>query len=207
MGEILIYLAVEDDLSESVLRRILRERTVHYVVGPVYKRGGFGYLKKQCGAFNNASKACPILLLTDLDSAECAPGLIKDWLTHPRHPDFLFRVAVREVEAWLLACDLQFASFLGLRKKVDFPDPESLSDPKAALLNLGGASPKRNIREAIARRDKSGTLRQGPAYNSTLAEFVDKDWDLETAAQKCLSLHKLLAALSKLEKRKGQTNQ
>ena len=54
-----IHLAVEDDLSESILRRVLRERPADYAVGPVFKRGGFGFLKKQSPAFNNMAKACP----------------------------------------------------------------------------------------------------------------------------------------------------
>lgn len=202
MNPIPIHLAVEDDLSEWMLRRILRERPTPYAVGSVFKKGGFGYLKKRCEAFNNAAKASPVLMLTDLDAATCAPGLLAEWLVHPRHPDFLFRVAVREVEAWVLACDQQFTSFLGVRKKIRFPAPEALRDPKATLLELGAMSPRRDLREAITRRDSSGTLRQGPAYNSTLAEFLNQHWDLEIATGKCPSLRRMLAALASLEERK-----
>lgn len=201
MHPIPIYLAVEDDLSEWMLRRILRERPRQYAVGPVFKQNGFGYLKKKCGAFNNVANACPVLLLTDLDSRPCAPGLLEEWLAQPRHPDFLFRVAVREVEAWLLACDKEFVSFLGIRKKFDFPDPEALPDPKAVVLKLGETSPQRDLREAISRRDKGGTLQQGPAYNSTLTEFLDQHWVVATAAEKCPSLKRVLVALSALEER------
>lgn len=72
-----IYLAVEDDLSEVLLRRLLQERPV-FAVGPVFKRNGFGYLRKNTPAFNNMARVSPVLLLTDLDRHNCAPGLIRD---------------------------------------------------------------------------------------------------------------------------------
>lgn len=198
MIQIPIYLAVEDDLSEWVLRRILRERPVRYDVGPVFRNSGSGYLKKMALAFNNISKACPVLLLTDLDARVCAPELLREWLQHPKNPDFLLRVAVREVEAWLLSCNEEFRSFLGIRRVFDFPDPETLADPKAELLKLAEASPRRDLRESMTRRE-NGQLRQGPAYNSTLALFVDQHWSLSTASSKCASLRRLLSALSALE--------
>lgn len=201
MTPIPICLAVEDDLSEWILRRILRERPVPYAVGPVFKQGGFGFLKKKTPAFNNMAKAYPVLLLTDLDTRPCAPALLGEWLPHPKHPDFLLRVAVREVEAWLLASEAQFGTFLGIRRPLNISDAESLADPKAELLKLAEASPRRVLREAIARRE-GGNLRQGPAYNSTLAEFVNEKWSLPTASSKCASLRRMLAALSELEKRR-----
>jgi len=118
------------------------------------------------------------------------------------HPDFLFfRVAVREVEAWLLASDREFKGFPGIRRNVNYSDPESLADPKAELLLLADKSPRRKLREAVSRRDMGGNLCQGLAYNSTLAEFLEQDWNLESAAAKCPSLRRMLAALSTLEDR------
>lgn len=194
-----IYLAVEDDLSEWLLRRVLRERTVPYLIGPVFKQGGFGYLKKLSPAFNNMAKACPVLLLTDLDRRSCASELLHDWLAHPQHPDFLLRVAVREVEAWLLASDAELGKFLAVRRVLNFAEPEALDDPKAELLKLASVSRRRNIREAIVRRDAGGNLRQGPAYNSTLTEFVEQQWKLATACAKCPSLQRMINALATLE--------
>lgn len=194
-----IYLAVEDDLSEWLLRRVLSERTVRYLVGPVFKKTGSGYLKKQSPAFNNMAKTCPVLLLTDLDRRPCAPELLHDWLAHPRHPDFLLRVAVREVEAWLLASDVELGRFLGVRRVLNFAEPEALDDPKAELLKLASVSQRRDIREAIVRRDAGGNLRQGPAYNSTLAKFIEQQWKLDAACAKCPSLQRMINALSALE--------
>ena len=113
-----IYLAVEDELSEWVVRRALSTRSTGYAVGAVFSQGGFGYLKRQAPAFNNAAKGCPFLLLADLDLSPCPPQLIKDWLGRPKHPHFLLRVAVREVESWLLGDPVGLKTFLGLRKAI-----------------------------------------------------------------------------------------
>lgn len=172
---------------------------MNYAIGAVFKRGGFGYLKKQCEAFNNMAKACPVLMLTDLDNRPCAPALVGEWLKRPRHPDFLLRVAVREVEAWLLASNVSLAKFLGLKRDKMTGNPESLSDPKAEFLKMALGSPRRDIRDALVQRDRQGALRQGPAYNSTLADFVTQHWDVPTAAQKCPSLQRLLDSLENLE--------
>jgi hypothetical protein len=182
-----------------MLRRLLDERPVAYAIGAVFKQGGFGYLKRQSQAFNNMAKACPVLLLTDLDKHPCAPKLLDEWLKHPKHPDFLLRVAVREVEAWLLACDRELREFLGIRRVQNFSAPEILEDPKGELLKLAAASPRRDLREAIVRRDTGGHLRQGPAYNSTLARFVNQNWQSEAAGNKCPSLGRMISALSTLE--------
>jgi hypothetical protein len=194
-----IYLAVEDDLGELLLRRLLRERSVEYAVGPVFKRGGFGPLKRQSLAFNNMAKACPVLLLTDLDQRPCAPDLLQDWLPQPRHKNFLLRVAVREVEAWVLAADDAFGKFLGMRREYRLSAPEALPDPKAEVLRLAFQSPKRELRDAVVRRNAHGNLMQGPAYNSALAPFVDEAWSPVIAAAKCPSLKKMLTALAALE--------
>lgn len=199
MTPISIHLAVEDDLSEIMLRHLLCTRSETYVIGAVFKQGGFGYLKKRTPAFNNMAKACPVILLTDLDQRPCPPELIADWLKQPKHPDFLLRVAVREVEAWLLACDEPLGKYLAIRHMPSFHKPEELDDPKRELLKLAEGSTKRSIREAVARRDTGGNLRQGPAYNSTLSVFVNHLWEPKSAAARCPSLKRVLKALDYLE--------
>ena len=56
-----------------------------------------------------------IFLLTDLNSSEdCPPGLIHSWIKGSINPRFFFRVAVMEVESWLMADRTGFASFLSI---------------------------------------------------------------------------------------------
>ncbi len=202
-----IYLAVEDELSEHVLRRLLKERPVPYAIGPVLQRGGFGYLKKQSPAFNNMARAVPVLLLTDLDNHPCAPALIDEWLTGPRHPDFLLRVAVREVESWLLAAESGLSNYIGVGGRCLYDAPEALKDPKMELLKLAWSCPRREKREAIVRRDSNGRLLQGPAYNAILGDFVYQGWQVKNAVRACPSLKRLINALEALETAWSQKKQ
>jgi hypothetical protein len=202
MRPIPIYLAVEDELSEWVARRILRERQVGYEIGPVFRHGGFGYLKKNIRSFSNAAKGCPILLLTDLDKYSCPPELITDWTPHPLHQNLLFRVAVREVESWLLGDVNGLSAFLRLKITFFVPNPENLTSPKEVLLKHALKCPKRQIRDALVWRDgKSGKIYQGPDYNATLGRFVTDQWNISLASSRCHSLVKLFSALQRLEDR------
>jgi hypothetical protein len=195
-----IYLAVEDELSEWVARRALDVQSRRFAVGSVFGHRGFDYLKRQTPAFNNAAKGCPFLLLTDLDRCSCPPALIAEWLPVPKHRHFLLRVAVREVESWLLGDALGLGKFLRLRTVLQVPDPESLPDPKQAVLAAAMKCPSRMMREALVWRDeRSGRLFQGPDYNGALAHFVMNEWDVAAARHNCRSLDGLLAALLRLE--------
>lgn len=53
-----------------------------------------------------------------------------------------FRIAVREVEAWLLADAEQAAGFLAVPLARIPAEPETLPDPKATLIALAGRSRK-----------------------------------------------------------------
>ncbi len=201
MSSVPIRLAVEDALSEAVLRRVLADRPVRYEVGAVYSRGGSGYLRRQTPAFNNAAKAGPFILLTDLDRHECPSELVTTWLAgRTKHHSFLFRVAVREVESWLLGDMARLRLFLHLKTASVVTPPEDLLDPKQVLLRLSLGCRVRRVRDAIVWRDsKSGRLFQGPDYNGTLAEFVAKYWSPPAARSTCPSLERLFSALASLE--------
>jgi hypothetical protein len=122
MAPIPINLAVEDLLSEAVLRKILLYSEKPYAIGTCFCKGGYDYLKKSILGFNNAAKATPFLVLTDLDRTECPPVLLREWLPYPKHPNLIFRVAVKEVEAWLLAHRDAFARFLGIQRRLIPPN-------------------------------------------------------------------------------------
>lgn len=187
-----INLAFEDALHETVLRKILSQ--FGFSIGKCFSHGGYGYLKTKIKGFNQAARVTPFLVLTDLDRIECAPILIKDWLPFPKHPNLLFRVAVREVESWVMAHREAFAKYLGVNQnKIPFNVVE-VSEPKQFLINLARTSKYRTIREAIVPRPGS-SAQQGPDYNGTLAAFVNNYWDAQVAAVNSPSLMKMIDAL------------
>ena len=91
---------------------------------------------------------------------DCAPLLRNSWLPQVA-PGLCFRVAVRAVEAWLLADAEHIADFLGVARSRVPSNPETLDDPKAAMVALGRTSRRRDIREDMVPRDGSGR-RVGP---------------------------------------------
>jgi hypothetical protein len=197
--EIPINLAYEDDLSREILIRILESQGVvssnkRFSVGVLFHGRGFGYLKRNIGGFNKASKGMPYLILTDLDCEVCAPVLIQKWLPETRNPNLIFRIAVREVESWVLADRLGFSRFLGISQNKMPKKPDELSNPKAHLINLSRASRKRDLREDIVPKPGS-TAKQGPAYNERLVSFVKAAWNPSTASHFSPSLERTLKAI------------
>jgi len=193
-----ITLAVEDRLSEIVLRTILRQSGRPYHVTSCIGLSGFGYLRKNINELNHAARIMPILVLTDLDRVECAPILRWDWLNVSPHQNLLFRVAVREVESWVMAHRTAFAVFLGIRTDLIPSDPDGLDDPKRTLLDLAAKSRKRELREAMIPAPKS-TAKVGPDYNGRLGEFVMMNWGVREAAKNSLSLRKAFRAITSFD--------
>ena len=85
-----VDLAVEDYLSEAVLRQLIGWSGQNLKVGVRYPVStvkwkpkhptGYGELKKNILAFNKLAEYKPVILLTDLDTAACPPELISKWL-------------------------------------------------------------------------------------------------------------------------------
>ncbi len=193
---IYINLAVEDDLSEAVLRKILRSFNRAFQVKTVYKKGGFGYLKKQIKSFNQASQHIPFLVLTDLDQATCPVELITDWIKFPKNPNLIFRVAVREVESWVLADRESFAQYLGLQKEQIPRETDLLDNPKETLFQIVKKCSKREIKNSILPM-KGAKI--GPDYNGKLTQFITDNWKLQNAQKNSESLNRTIKCLNKFE--------
>lgn len=192
-----INIAVEDSLSEAVIRKLVEQFNPRFTVGYCYCRGGYGYLKRTVRGFNNAAKGSPFLVLADLE-AECPPTQIKEWLSVPIHPNFLFRIAVKEVESWLIADWLGFASFLGISKNLMPNNVNGIDEPKQCLINLAKRSRKRKLREAIVPSPNS-TAKVGPDYNGQLSSFVFNAWNTKEAMRNSDSLYRAVNAISKFQ--------
>ncbi|MCX6924330.1 MAG: hypothetical protein NT154_14115 [Verrucomicrobia bacterium] len=196
---------MEDDLSEAVVRRLLNHVRRGFQVRARYplaslphlrpELSGFGYLMASVQAFNHAAAETPHLLLTDLDVAICAPELIRKWLGGAVHPNFVLRVAVREVEAWLLADGKSMADFLGLALN-DLPtNIEGVAEPKEEIVRLASTSPDPEIRDNLAPRPGS-TATTGRLFTRSLIGYVRDLWDVNAAAGNADSLARALRALN-----------
>jgi hypothetical protein len=188
-----ISLLVEDPLGQVVLRRILREHRSDIVVGTCYGNRGYGYIKKRAGGFNRAAKGAPLLMLADLEM-ECAPAQIRALLSGPRHPNLVFRVAIMEIESWILADRGGFSSFLGVAKRFIPQEVDVIVDPKKLVVNLARRCRRRSLREALVPTPGS-TAKVGPGYNGQLSSFVDSAWNISEASQNSPSLRRAVDAI------------
>ena len=136
-------------VGEMVAKKIIAIRPADFHIAGVLQRGGFGYLKAKIKSFNESAKSQAFFVLTDLDNAPCAPALTESWLPKPQHANLIFRVAVREVEAWLLADRTAIAGFLGVKESAVPSDVESLPYPKRALIDLARRSKIARVKSAL----------------------------------------------------------
>ena len=195
VADIPISLVFEGVLDEAVLRRLLRETQRPYEIETCYNSQGFGNIKKNINAYNNSAKGIPYLVMTDLDQEECPPQKLQSWLKGDKHPNLLFRIAVREVEAWLLGSRRTFAEFIGIEAHRIQALVEEIDDPKKYLINLVRRSPNRDLREDITRPG----AKKGPDYNGRLAQFVQNYWDPVEAQENSPSLRKAIRALEEFQ--------
>lgn len=195
---VFVTAAVEGITDEALLRRIC-EYAGAFTATVYGKRGKHALLRNLAG-YNNSARFRHWVVLLDLDNdGDCAPAVLPRWLPHPARLMSL-RVAVRELEAWVLSDSERIAQFLGINQGHVPPDPALLSDPKATLVSLARKSRRSDIRDDLVPRPGSGQA-VGPAYASRLIEFVqdrDSGWRPDVAEVHSDSLRRCVDAIREL---------
>ncbi len=192
-----IYLAVEDVVSAAVGRRLIREYTSFHLK-TTFRKDGNGYLRTKLKNFCEIANRTPFLLITDLDRVACPPSLIKNWTNNNAFsvPEkMLFRIAVTEIESWLLADHEAMKLLLGSKAKLPH-SPDVLDNPKKTLLQLAQSAPKKIRDDLIG--DNKAMASQGLGYNARLSEFVNNSWSPERASLRSASLSRSLQRLKEL---------
>lgn len=184
----LVSCAVEGSTDEAVLRAIVSVCGAE--VSRVHVQGGKAGVRRALPGYNSAAERAPWIVLVDLDrDAPCAGALVEEWLPKPS-AGMALRVAVREVEAWLLADKDRFSSFFSVRRGRLPERPDELDDPKATVVALAQSSTSKSVRVDMVPRPGSGR-RVGPAYASRLIEFATEKvtgWRPDVAAAHSPSL-------------------
>ena len=179
-----VILAVEDALSNAVSTKILENFGIEIVqrIPNIYQ--GNSYLQRRAIELNRSAKGPPyIFMVTDLDSPQnCPPQLIQSWIRAPLSSGFFLRVAVMEVESWIMADRSALARFLSIPVRRIPSNPDAIANPKEFLVSLARRSNKRRLRDQLVPAPRATTARVGPEYNSRFSEFVQTHWDLERAA-------------------------
>jgi hypothetical protein len=193
-----IAVATEDELSEQVAVRLTSDAGLE--IAMTLRKNGNGYLRGSIEKFANMSLNQPLLLITDLDTLKSPQHLILQWMKKkPVPPGLLFHVAVREVEAWLLADHLGMKHLLGGKIGKLPSAPELLPDPKASLLAFAAKAPREIRSDLVAERNSMAA--QGLGYNARLGSFVRTVWKPNQAAELSPSLAALRADLTALSKK------
>jgi hypothetical protein len=192
-----VTLVVEGTVDEAVVSSIVR--SCGFERGTVYGRSGKDLIRRRIDGYNRAAQRSPWFVVVDLDEEKgCAPDLVLDWLPN-RAPRMCLRVAVREIESWLMADADRFASFLGINSSLVPANPDAISDPKAFVVSLARRSRRAAIRNEMVPRQGSGR-QEGAAYSSRLIEFVTAPinaWRPEAARRSSESLDSAIACLQR----------
>ncbi|MFH0778811.1 MAG: hypothetical protein V2A71_09295 [Candidatus Eisenbacteria bacterium] len=192
---VVISAAVEGIVDEAVVRKLIIQAGGR--PGTVYGKSGKPLLRQKIKAYSSAAQYSPWIVLVDLDNdAQCAPPFCEEWLSH-RAPHLCFRVAVREVEAWLMADTESLAAFLSVARRRIPADPEQLHEPKIEMVSLARQSRRRDIVEDMVPRAE-GRRQVGPAYASRLVEYVQGSWRPGVAIARADSLRRAVTCLTRL---------
>ncbi len=205
MTDVYCFAYVEDAPSAAVAHKLIAARNAQLDHRLVFRNGfpailgGYGNIKSKCEAFlNMARSGSHTFILTDLDTTECACTLIRDWFDIPQGEPVdlptqcIFRVAVREVESWILADRTAWAEYIGIPIANFSKAPDKLDDPKEHLLNVIRKKGRTKIHHEMLPK---GAAHIGPRYNEVLCEFVNSSWMPERASENSPSLGRALKAL------------
>lgn len=188
-----LNVVIEDLLSEAVMQRLLAK--VGYKGNPPDFRIAHGNsaIRKNLDKYKGASRVIPHIVLTDLDRYPCPSALLDDWRVGILPPTMLLRIAVREVEAWLLADRKGIADYLHVAIDKVPLSPESLDDAKQTMFNVIRKSRKRRLVEEMVPQPGAHI---GPLYNDRMRIFTLNCWQIETAAANAPSLDRGISRIA-----------
>lgn len=190
-----VSIAGEGILDVAVLGKLVLE-CGGAIVKP-FAAGGKGPLIRGLTGFNHAAQHGLWISVIDLDaSTECAAAYARSILPRPSRM-MCFRVAVREIESWLLADRQNIAEFLSVSLNRVPERPEELLDPKATLFDIARRSRDHSIRSGIPPAPNM-TARAGPRYVPLMSNFVADRWDHVAAASRSDSLRRAVVRLEQL---------
>ncbi len=195
-----VTLAVEGITDAAVVRRLLDE--AHRPAGPEHGQTGKQALDRSLDGYNRAARFSCWLVLRDMDrDAACVAALARRLLPVPA-PHMRLHIAVRAVEAWLLADAERIAEQLAVRVGCVPSNPEALANPKRSLIDVARHSRRRGIRDAIVPVEGT-TAQTGPGYTGFVIEFVESRWRPSVAAKHAPSLARLRAFLGRHQSKEG----
>jgi hypothetical protein len=199
-----LYIVGEDDVTKAIIQKLLLFSSKNVTIISDFPARG-GKIKSMVDKFNNLSEFNPVILLTDLDTYDCAPTLLNNWFKKiPRKPNFLVRIAIDEAEAWLMADREGFANYFKVPiDKIPNSKPISKFRPAIIEMDFPYKSSLFMMREIIpftsfsTYKDKllaKDGLSKGPEYNTSIIPFINS-WNIQNARKNSSSLDRTVNRL------------
>ncbi len=182
--QIEISLLVEGIVDELVVRKIVGE-IGGYSIGPVYKYSQ-PIFRKKVQAYNNAARHFPWLAVMDMDRFNGCPGDLARAVLSTPAKNMVFRIAVHEIESWIMADAKALSDFLKIDKRQVPDDTDSIEDAKQSLIGLARKSSSSIIREKLVPRQGS-TSSVGSGYTACITELMEEHWSLSRSIRECRS--------------------
>lgn len=190
-----VILVVEDRLSHAVATKILQHFDIEIARAVIYE--GNSYLQRKAQSYNQAAhQECGVFMLTDLDSPKICPfTLIQSWVKGRLNRWFFLRVAVMEIESWIMADRQGVSEFLSIPTNRIPQNTDEIASPKEFLISLARMSKNIRLREALVPAQNDKSTKTGNQYNPQLSQFVRDHWNIERAAAVSPSLQRTLDRL------------
>ncbi len=196
MAIIEVALATEDAVSEAIGLRLLAELPTRIRPNLSLGKKGSGYLRSGMHKWRQLAQRQVVLILTDLDRVACPVALREDWFGTAKVPvDLMLRIAVREVESWILADHEACRNLFGQKGKLP-TDPDGLADPKGHLLQLAKQAPRAIKADLL--KISGAVASQGIGYNNLLVRWVHSSWSPVRAAERSPSLKRTRSRLHQM---------
>ena len=189
-----MMVVVEGDTDLPYVRKLVSEAGL--TVTSEVDAGGKGSIDRDLKKYNAMAKTMPLLVVRDLDHDAPCGGTFVAQLKLKQSRWLRLRVAVRELEAWVLADAVGLSKFLGVDAKWLPEDPDSETNPTRSLLSIATRSPARIRRKLLPEKGSAAVV--GPLYEAALIEFGELGWDAARAAKRSPSLRRARASLKTL---------
>jgi hypothetical protein len=195
-----IAVVVEGPTDRAAVERILASRGWTVDSNRLFVVGGKAKLDARIAGYAAAAVHSPWFVLRDgdHDGDDCPARLVRQLIPSPdASGGMCLRVAVRMVEAWLLADTAAVSEYFAVTTSRVPPDPDRLDNPKLALVDLCRRSRLRAVREGMVPPPR-GRGSVGPEYTTLVSAFFETRWEPDVAARRSPSLDRALQHLDRL---------
>ena len=171
-----VGLVVEGQIDRVAAGIILATRNLSVDPNRVIVTGGKNRFDARLSKYNQAALLNPWLALrdSDHDASDCPATLRHSLLTVPQSPAMCLRLAVRTLEAWLLADARTFSDHFSVPASKVPNEPEGLARPKDALIKACRSSRRREVRAGMV--PPPGTSGTGPEYTNFISRYCREAW-------------------------------